>query len=127
MLDDLNIKGTVDAAADDGYQQETHLVDTAFPKAAIGNDVAEVADIVSPADGFCPKHGVESCNRREVQDHSKSETQSADAVDALERATSIIQNVMATDTTFLQRRIDECRRTEVCGFRAGQAVKRRWR
>ena len=112
MLNDLNVKVTVDAAEDDGYQQETLLVDMAFAEAAIGNDVVEVesfgADIVSSANSFHPKRRVESCNKRAVQDHSKSETQFVDVVDTLERATSIIHNVMATNTTFLQRTIDEC-------------------
>ena len=95
----------MDAAADDGYQQETLLVDIAFAKAAIGYDVAEVesfgSDIVSSASGFHPNRRVESCHKREVQDHSKSETQFLDVVDTLERATSIIEKVMATDMTFL--------------------------
>ena len=95
MLNDLNIKVTVDAADDDGCQQETLLLDIAFAKAAIGNDVAEVesfgADIVSSASSFHPKRRVESCNKREVQDHSKSDTQFVDVVDTLERATSIIR------------------------------------
>ena len=39
---------------------------------------------------------------------SKSETEFVDVVDTLERAISIVQNVMATDWAFLRKKIDEC-------------------
>ena len=39
---------------------------------------------------------------------NKSETEFVDVVDTLERAISIIQNVMATDWAFLQKKIEEC-------------------